>query len=208
VLIYIYLATLIFGGVLLGTSILLGGHGDMDADIDADLDIDLDIDLDVDGDMDLDADAGGFDKDFDVAGAGDVFFWPLKSVRFWTFFSAFFGLTGLALEGLDLMSTIPALITASTMGVGIGWTASAVIRNLARDDSGRAAQAKDYIGKTARVIVPVKPGGVGKVRVAIRGQNIDLLAVTDEEEPLTSEDEVLVIELDGTRARVARLDRN
>ena len=42
-LIYIYLATLIFGGVLLGTSILLGGHGDVDADIDADLDLDLDL---------------------------------------------------------------------------------------------------------------------------------------------------------------------
>jgi membrane protein implicated in regulation of membrane protease activity len=200
VLIYIYLATLIFGGVLLGTSILLGGHGDMDADIDADLDLDLDVEMDLEADT-------GFSKDFDFGDAGEAFFWPLKSVRFWTFFSAFFGLTGLALEGLGLMSTVPAFIAACTMGVGLGWTASSIIRRLARDDSGRGAEATDYVGKTARVIVPVKAGGVGKVRVRIGGQNIELLAVTDEEEPLTAEDDVLVLELDGTRARVVRLNK-
>ncbi|MFT5358050.1 MAG: hypothetical protein ACI9KE_005287 [Polyangiales bacterium] len=199
-LIYIYLATLIFGGVLLGTSILLGGHGDMDADIDADLDLDLDVEMDLEADT-------GFSKDFDFGDAGEAFFWPLKSVRFWTFFSAFFGLTGLALEGLGLMSTVPAFIAACTMGVGLGWTASSIIRRLARDDSGRGAEATDYVGKTARVIVPVKAGGVGKVRVRIGGQNIELLAVTDEEEPLTAEDDVLVLELDGTRARVVRLNK-
>lgn len=202
-LIYIYLATLIFGGVLLGTSILLGGHGDVDAD----MDIDADLDVDLDAEMDLDADTG-FDKDFDIGDAGDAFFWPLKSVRFWTFFSAFFGLTGLTLEGLGLMSTVPAFIAASAMGITLGWSASSIIRRLARDDSGRGAEAKDYVGKTARVVVPVKPGGVGKVRVEIRGQNVELLAVTDEEVPLTAEDDVLVLELDGTRARVARLNRS
>lgn len=203
-LIYIYLATLIFGGVLLGTSILLGGHSDMDGDIDVDGDFDLDAD--VDADMDLDADTG-FSKDFDFGDASEAFFWPLKSIRFWTFFSAFFGLTGLALEGLGLMSTVPAFIAACTMGIGLGWTASSVIRRLARDDSGRGAEAKDYIGKTARVVVPVKAGGVGRVRVQIRGQNVELLAITDEEEPLTAKDDVLVLELDGTRARVARLNK-
>ena len=206
-LIYIYLATLIFGGVLLGTSILLGGHGDADADVDLDADLDVDLDADLDAAMDLDADTG-FSKDFDIGDAGDAFFWPLKSVRFWTFFSAFFGLTGLALEGLGLMSTVPSFIAATVMGAGLGWTASSVIRRIARDDSGRGAEANDYVGKTARIIVPVTPGGVGKVRVQVRGQNVELLAVSDEVDALTSEDDVLVLELDGTRARVARLNRD
>ena len=53
--------------------------------------------------------------------------------------------------------------------------------------------------------MPVKPQSVGKIRVRVGGQQVDLLAVTDDE-AITSKDEVIVIEMDGTRARVARLD--
>lgn len=205
VLIYLYLATLLFGSVLLGASILLGGHDDLDVDGDVDLDVDADADFDADvgaGDVD-----GGMDKDLDFAGA-DVFFWPLRSVRFWTFFTAFFGLTGLAVSSLGLLGPIPGLITALSMGIGSGWFASWVIRKLASDESGRAGESGDFIGKSARVVVPVKPGGVGKVRVEIRGQQVDVLAITDDDRAITSEDEVLVIEMEGTRARVARLTKD
>ena len=91
------------------------------------------------------------------------------------------------------------------MGGVSGWTAASVVRRLMRDETGRAASSKDYIGKTAKVLVPVKPQSVGKIRVRVGGQQVDLLAVTDDE-AITSKDEVIVIEMDGTRARVARLD--
>lgn len=192
-LIYAYIAALIFGGVLLGASLLLGGH---DAD---------GPELDADG-PDLDADADGLDKDLDFGAGGDAF-WILRSVRFWTFFLAFFGLTGVVLEGLGLVSVawITAVIAAG-MGVLAGGSAATVFRVLANDQTSDAASSSDYLGKSARVLVPSKPGGVGRVRVEVKGQLVDLLATSDEE--IGTEDEVLVIEMDGTRARVARIDRN
>ncbi len=208
-LISIYLASLVFGGILLGASILLGGDGDTDAD--GDFDGDLSADLDgVDFDSDLDVD-GGFDKSFgkDIDAAGTrSFLWPLRTVRFWTFFAAFFGMAGLAAQGLGLLPPIPALIFALLAGIGSGSFASWAIRRIAADDSGRAAEATDYLGKSAKVLVPVQPGGVGKVRVQVRGQTVDVLATTDDDEAISPGDDVLVIEMDGPRARISRLTKD
>lgn len=196
VLVYFYLGALIFGGVLLGSSILLGGHDDADLDLDGDIDLDADMDVDADADAEI-------DKDLPVTGSS--YLWWLSSMRFWTFFLSAFGLTGMLLKGLGLAGEIPTLISALVMGGLSGFTAAWIIKKLSDDDSGRAAGSHDYIGKSAQVLVPVQAKGVGKIRVRVRGQQVDLLAVTDEEK-LTAEDEVIVIEMDGTRARVARLD--
>ena len=80
-LLYIYVATFILGGILLGASLFMGHHSDhdvdgdvdgpdmdLDGDIDVDADIDLDADVDVDADLDLDADA---DLDADVDADAD-----------------------------------------------------------------------------------------------------------------------------------------
>ncbi|MBX3249463.1 MAG: hypothetical protein KF901_19965 [Myxococcales bacterium] len=186
---YAYIAALVVGGVLLGASLLLGGH---DAD---------GPELDADG-----PDADGFDKDVDLGAGGDAF-WIFRSVRFWTFFLAFFGLTGVVLDGFGLIDTswITAALAAG-MGALAGGSAATVFRVLANDETAEAASASDYLGKSARVLVPSRAGGVGRVRVEVKGQLVDLLATSDEE--LGAEDEVLVIEMDGTRARVARIERD
>ncbi len=198
VLMYLYLAALVFGGVLLGSSILLGGHDDAD--------------LDLDGDADLDADADGFDKDIELDkdvdfGDGVDVFWILRSLRFWMFFLAFFGLTGVVLDGLGLVSN--SLITlALALGVGAlsGAGAASVIRALQRDQTAEAGGSSDFVGKSAKVLIPVERGGVGKVRVEVKGQMVDVLAFADEEDEIAAEDEVLIVEMEGTRARIARVD--
>lgn len=195
-LVYLYLGALIFGGVLLGSSILLGGHDDADLDLDGDVDLDVEMDVDADADADM-------DKDLPIGGSS--FLWWLRSMRFWTFFLSAFGLTGMLLKGLGLAGEIPTLLAALSVGGTSGFMAAWVIRKLSDDDAGRAAGSSDYIGKSAQVLVPVRDQGVGKIRVRVRGQTVDLLATSDEEN-LTSEDEVIVIEMDGTRARIARLD--
>ena len=147
-LIYAYLVSLIVGGVLLGASILLGGK---DLDADADADVDLDVDADADADLDLDADADGeFDKD--VGGHGDFsgFLFMFLSLRFWTFFLAFFGLTGLVLDGLSLVSSEwLGFGLALGMGFGTGALAMRVIRMLGSATSGSAVRSTHYSGKTA-----------------------------------------------------------
>jgi len=205
-LIYLYLFALIVGGVLLGASILLGGDHDGDADFDLDGDGDLDLDGDADADFGEGGDAAAH-GDFDVHGAPGFLWSAFKSVRFWTFFLAFFGLTGLTLDGLGLVGTWPlTLLAAVGMGLASGMGAVAIIRSLASDDSGAVASESDYLGKTARVLVPVTREGVGKVRVQIKGSTVDVLATTDEDAPVQAREEVMIIEMDGTRARVARVD--
>lgn len=52
----------------------------------------------------------------------------LKSTRFWTFFVAFFGMTGLVLDGLDVMTPAVALLVAIGTGVLVAAAANAAIR--------------------------------------------------------------------------------
>ncbi len=193
-LIYLYLFTLIVGAVLLGASILLGGHDDADAD--ADLDADADAD-------------GGVEKELAIGGHGDVsgLLVMFLSLRFWTFFMAFFGLTGLALDLLDLVGNPwVTLAIATAMGLVTGGSAAAVIRALSKDTSGKAVESSDYVGKTARVIVPFEGAKVGKVRVDVKGSSIDLLASGVDEDSFGGREEVLIVEMEGSRARVARVD--
>jgi len=198
VLIYLYLFSLIVGAVLLGASILLGGHG-----------ADADGDVDAGGDVDADADAdGGLDKDTAIGGHGDFsgFLTTFLSLRFWTFFLAFFGLTGLVLDLFGLVgSSWITLALALAMGLGTGAGAMAALRKLAAETSGKAVESGDYIGKTARVVVPFGAAGVGKVRVEVKGNSVDLLASGIEEDAFEGRDEVLIVEMEGTRARVARM---
>jgi membrane protein implicated in regulation of membrane protease activity len=185
VLLYVYLFTLIVGAILLGGSILLGGK-----------------DVDADG-------HGSGDKDTEVGGHGDFagFLLSFLSLRFWTFAFAFFGLTGLVLELLDLVGNQwLTLGLALAMGMGIGTAATTILRKLGMDTSGQTATSADYIGKTARVVVPIEGKGVGKVRVDVKGTSVDLMAVGIDEEDFEGREEVLIVEMDGPRARVARVD--
>ena len=95
-LMYFYVGALVFGGVLLLSSVVLGHH-----DADGDFDLDGDGGLDSDGDVDAEHEIT-VEKDIDLS--GDIgLFWVLRSIRFWMFFLAFFGLTGVLFQGLGLI---------------------------------------------------------------------------------------------------------
>jgi hypothetical protein len=61
-------------------------------------------------------------------GAGDFMARTMRSRMFWTFFASFFGMTGLVLDGLDLMSPAVALIVAAAVGAVGGAGANAAFR--------------------------------------------------------------------------------
>lgn len=180
-MIYLYLFALVLGGVLLGASMLLGGHGDTHA-----------IEAHPDG---PDANAGV-----------ESFLVAFLSMRFWTFFLAFFGLTGVVLDGFGLVSSawISAVLSV-TMGLFSGGAAAWVMRRVRGDESNSAATSKDFVGKTGRVLVGFGPEQTGKVRLEVRGSTIDLLAVSIEDATFETKEEVIVIEMDGTRVKVAKL---
>lgn len=166
-----YVGSLVLGGGLIGTSMLLGGS-DHDADHDADLGADHDADVGADHDHDHDHGHGPHGPD--LAGA----LWlPVLSLRFWTFFLAFFGLTGTLLDALELAPADVTLGVALGMGLGCGYTTAAVIRSLrARHVDSSIDPERDYVGRAGEVLQDVLPGDPGLVRLHVKGVHVDLEA--------------------------------
>lgn len=189
--VYLYLFAFGLGGVLLLGSIFLG-----------------DKDTDAAGDADAGADSQAQHFDHGVSdGHGTLagLFTAFLSLRFWMFFLAFFGLTGLVLDGLDLVdSPAVALVAAIGMGLVTGQVTVAVFRRLAHSETSTAASAADYVGRTGRVLVAFGSGGLGKVRLVLKGTTVDVLATTEDERPFALDDEALVIAMNDTTAVVAR----
>ncbi len=226
----VYVVCLIAGGGFVAASTLLGHHdsdvemdadvgtdldlhvdvgidGGFDADLDADLDADFDGDLDVDMDADFDGDhdAGALvpvhhDQDLMLHAASDLWL-PFVSLRFWTFFSAFFGLTGTVLTALWASQT--AIFTAA-LGTGgaLGYGAAAIIQRLRRQVVDSSVKVRDYIGSEGKALLPLEPGELGKVRITIRGQLIDMTARTEDPKPIDIGQPILVYGIDGDVLRV------
>lgn len=178
-MIYAFAFALVLGGILLGASLLVGdGHGDVD----------------VHGEVHISGDGV------------DAIVGTLRSLRFWTFFLAFFGLTGVALKTLGIVdSDLVAAFVAVGMGGAIGYGATWAFRVLDRRDSNSVASEDDLVGKSGRVLVAVGPGTLGKLRVQAKGATVDLLAKSDDES-FAVDDEATIIEMDETIARIARVE--
>jgi len=155
-----YLIALVVGGTLILLSVFLGGDSELDADVDVDVDADVDVDHGF-----------GFD--------GADLWLPFASVRFWIFFSTFFGLAGTLLSTVGGMSGTP-LIAGSAVAVGYvcGVLASGAIKWLSTNEPDSAIRTGDMIGVKATILLPVASDRMGKVRFMVRGQVVDARATT------------------------------
>ena len=157
-MVVVYVGSLLFGGVLIAASFFGAGH---DADVHAGGDAGHNVD-------------GGHDQ----SQASAIL--SLFGLRFWSFGSAFFGLTGLALYL-------------------IGGPA------LARDTIGQVKGASALVGREGRLLLPVARTQRGKVRMPVPGGgHIDLLAESDDDDALDAGVEVLIVEVRGNVAIVER----
>ena len=187
----VYLIALIIGGVMLALTLVLGGA--------------LEHDADAGGDVDH---GGGADGDH--AGPLDaVFGWlPVTSLRFWTFFAAFFGGVGTVLSAWSLAGPVPAAVLAVAAGWLSGLIMDRSMKFLRRSDSDSSLGGGDVIGAGAVVLVPVASGAAGKVRVRLKGRSVDLLAHTDDDERLAAGQHVMVISMrDDGQVVVTRADK-
>jgi hypothetical protein len=194
--IYAYVFALVLGSILLGASFLMGGdhHGDGDAGghLEGHVDHDHDLDAHADGDHDAHGDLGGL-------------FGVLASMRFWTFFAAFFGLTGVVLDGFDLAADLVTLGLAIGVGFVTGFVAVTIIRRLSATDTGVAAGVSDYVGKSGELLIAVGPGRIGKIRIELKGTTVDVLVVS-EDETIARGEQALILEMREDKAIVVRLD--
>ena len=187
----VYLIALIVGGVLLALTLVLGGAAEHDADTGG-----------------ADTDHGG-DADSDHPGAFDtVVGWlPVTSLRFWTFFAAFFGGVGTVVSAWSLAGPVPAAVLAVAAGYLSGLIMDRSMRYLRRADSDSSLGGRDLVGASAVVLLRVARGTAGKVRAQLKGRSIDLLAETDDDDPLAAGQQAMVLSMrDDGRVVVTRAE--
>lgn len=194
----LYIGALAFGGILIGVSILLGGG---DGDFDKDFDMSADADFDVDADVDADIGGGGFDKDFDLSGSSDAataaMWLPFLSMRFWTFGAAGFGLVGSVLHPFApwLITLAAACFTGAVAGLGAAW----FFRQLKVNTVTGSVGLKQFVGREARVLLAVAPGGLGKIVIDDAQGQLELTARTQDVAAIRRGARVLITEVtDGT----------
>jgi hypothetical protein len=112
-LINLYILSLVLGAVLLVVSLFFSGRG-----------VDADDATRAHDDTTRPSQVGQLDG---VSG-DDFVVRTIRSRRFWTFFVSFFGMSGLVLDGLDLMTPMVAFLVAVGMGAVAGAGASAAVR--------------------------------------------------------------------------------
>jgi membrane protein implicated in regulation of membrane protease activity len=121
----------------------------------------------------------------------------LLSVRVWTYVLAFGGATGLLLRFVAHVPEPWRALASLAVGVVAATLARTVIGRASRAGASGTVRSSDLVGRTAGVVVPFESGATGKVRVRVAGSEVDLLATTDDGEPLAGGDEVLILELKG-----------
>jgi hypothetical protein len=126
------------------------------------------------------------------------------SFRFWSFFLFATGLSGWLGTLFGFMSGIPLLVVAVITGLVAGVGTSIAMRALLSGQKGVSATG-NAVGQMGRVLLAPTLTTRGKIRIALNGQLVDLLAITDEE-GLATGDPVIVIAMEGAVARVTRAD--
>jgi membrane protein implicated in regulation of membrane protease activity len=129
----------------------------------------------------------------------------LLSVRVWTYLFAFGGVTGVLLRWLVHEGEGASAAGALGVGVVAAVMARVVIGRASRAGASGTVRPADLVGRSGAVVVPFGGAATGKVRVRVAGADVDLLATTDDSDPLAREDEVLIVEVrPGGSALVTR----
>jgi membrane protein implicated in regulation of membrane protease activity len=127
----------------------------------------------------------------------------LMSIRSLSYGVFAFGFVGGALHVLGLAAPGVAL----AVGLGAGAAATLLVgltfRQLGDPSVSGAAGFHEALGASGRVIVACARGRSGKVRVSLKGQSVDMLATTDEDE-IPAGAEVVIAEVRDAVVHVTR----
>jgi membrane protein implicated in regulation of membrane protease activity len=195
----IYLAALVLGLGTLTLQFVLAHAGGADADADADGVDDLAADGDADHAMEAGSHGGVAHGAMDAVGV-------FLSMRFWTFALMAFGMVGSLLHYLDLSGFGLSIALSIASGLVSGLAAALIFRALKGSVSSAMGQ-DDTVGKMAKVTVPLRKGSLGKVRVVVKGKQVDMLATTDADAIQTGDD-VVVVEFRGEHAFVEPIEKS
>jgi membrane protein implicated in regulation of membrane protease activity len=126
------------------------------------------------------------------------------SLRFWTYALTAFGLSG-ALCRLLSVPFVLELPAAIALGLGVGLGAAWAIHTLKVSTVTTDQNLKTLVGGEATVVLPVSAGQVGKVRMRLGDQDVELTATTREDTPIPRGATAFVIAMNGERVEVASM---
>ena len=185
----LYIGSLALGGVLIVASIVLG-----DTDTDAGLDADVDLDVDLPGGLDGDQDGILILKDPADAMADAGTWLPFFSLRFWTFALATFGASGILLNMLGVGGFLAAGVSIC-LGGAIGTGAAWIFRTLQLVEPTGNVGLLELSGTEATVLLQVGPEKVGKIRLRLDEQYVDLPARTQGTTMIDREEKALILDV-------------
>jgi len=114
-----------------------------------------------------------------------------------------FGFVGGTLHVLGLASPNVALAVGLASAAATTVLVGLTFKRLSDPTVSGEAGFHEARGAPARVIVACVRGRAGKVRVSLKGQSVDMLATTDEEE-IPAGTEVVILDVRDTVAHVGR----
>ncbi|MEN9279279.1 MAG: NfeD family protein [Gloeomargarita sp. DG_1_4_bins_134] len=146
---------------------------------------------------------GNLDIDFD--GQPD-FFWtdlPWFSLNFWFFGGGMFGITGviLTLTGRPFLTT---LIAAALTGLTTGSIITTTLRHLKRYTPNSLVTPDDLIGSIGTVELPFDHTQSGRVRLNLKGQQVEYPARTHHSDTLEIGQTVVVVDVQNNFVHVVR----
>ena len=187
--------------LLVQTILMFIGLGeDADGDVDVDTDVDADVDVDVDGDI-PDGDEG-FLATMDAEGFAGLRVFTIRGI---IAFLVVFGWVGVVMEtaGITLWLTLPV---ATASGFAIMLLLAFIFKALMKLRSDGNTDNRNAIGTAGRVHLTIPPSrtGEGKVHVMLQGSYVERDAVTDEDTPIPTGSEIVVVRVSGGTTLVVR----
>ncbi|MEC4984006.1 MAG: NfeD-like protein [Oscillatoria sp. PMC 1068.18] len=184
-----YFFCFLIGGIFVALSVVAGFDG-------VEFDNDFDTDLEITDTADEDEDSGIRTK------VKHRRIWlPIFSLRFWTYGTCFFGLTGILLSRLELSPeqvTYISLATGICCGTAIAW----ILHSLRRRKVDSLVRSHDLVGLEAMVEIPFAADSRGKVSVSVKGSTVALLAYTEEDRDFAVGETVYVVGMEQNRVWV------
>ena len=110
----------------------------------------------------------------------------------------------MALTWLTGAADATVLMTSLVTGFVMGYGVSMVLRLLKKGQIHSGVTSQDFLGSQGKMIVSARGAQPGKVRLRIKHDIIDMLALSDKGSDIERGEEVVVIGLEGDRVRIAR----
>lgn len=158
--------------------------------------------------------SGDGDGDFgeleiETEGLGDAF--GYLSLGTLSFFSGFFGLTGLAVGAVGT-GTIGTLVAAIVVGLLAAVVHRGLIGYVKSSSASSHLSDRDFTGKVAEVVLPIEPGKRGRIALEFGSERQYLTAelpsgpATVDNTPIGAGSSVVIVDMAGGVALVSHLD--